>query len=71
MRPVSSANFCHFPITSCSGEKRYLLFRTESDGKLGGAWERGCWSVFGNHVRGLIPTLEGEDVTVVPPLSLR
>ena len=26
--------------------------------------------MFGNHVRGLIPILEGEDVTVVPPLSL-
>ena len=38
-QPVSSANFCHFLITSCSDEKRYqalATFRTARDGKLSG-----------------------------------
>ena len=34
-QPVSSANFCHFLITSCSREKT-LLYHTASDGKPGG-----------------------------------
>ena len=34
-QPVSSANFCHFLITSCSREKT-PLYHTASDGKLGG-----------------------------------
>ena len=32
-QPVSSANFCHFLITSCSREKT-PLYHTASDGKL-------------------------------------
>jgi len=44
MQPVSSANFCHFPITSSQVRKDTRLcplFRAASNRKLGGAWERG------------------------------